>query len=111
MSFAEGVPGENATATKTGNTYKITGIACGAEQHGRAGPQAFRSQRHLPLGFALAAELPLKISTFATQNRYHPACRSVRAATDSHEFHCSVVSFNARTICPLMQVPEGNRRR
>jgi ipoprotein LpqH len=34
MSFTEGVPGENATATKTGNTYKITGTASGVDNAG-----------------------------------------------------------------------------
>lgn len=34
MSFTEGVPGENATATKAGNTYKITGIASGIDSTG-----------------------------------------------------------------------------
>jgi ipoprotein LpqH len=34
MSFTEGVPGENATATKTGNSYKITGIASGTDNAG-----------------------------------------------------------------------------
>jgi ipoprotein LpqH len=35
MSFTEGVPGENATATKSGNTYKITGTASGVDNAGR----------------------------------------------------------------------------
>jgi ipoprotein LpqH len=35
MSFTEGVPGENATATKTGNTYKITGTASGVDNAGQ----------------------------------------------------------------------------
>jgi ipoprotein LpqH len=30
LSFTEGVPGDNATATKDGNHYKITGTASGA---------------------------------------------------------------------------------
>lgn len=34
MSFTEGVPGENATAAKNGNTYKITGIASGTDNSG-----------------------------------------------------------------------------
>ncbi|SPM28775.1 lipoprotein LpqH [Mycobacterium terramassiliense] len=34
MSFTEGVPGENATATKTGSTYKITGTASGTDNAG-----------------------------------------------------------------------------
>ncbi len=34
MSFTEGVPGENAAATKTGNTYKITGTASGTDNAG-----------------------------------------------------------------------------
>ena len=34
MSFTEGVPDENATATKTDNTYKITGIASGVDNTG-----------------------------------------------------------------------------
>jgi lipoprotein LpqH len=34
MNFTEGVPGENATATKTGNTYKITGVASGTDATG-----------------------------------------------------------------------------
>ncbi|ORW33883.1 hypothetical protein AWB91_06960 [Mycobacterium paraense] len=34
MSFTEGVPGESATATKTGNTYKITGTASGTDNAG-----------------------------------------------------------------------------
>lgn len=32
MSFTEGVPGNNATATKDGNTYKITGTATGVSE-------------------------------------------------------------------------------
>jgi lipoprotein LpqH len=35
MSFTEGVPGESATATKTGNTYKITGTASGVDNAGQ----------------------------------------------------------------------------
>jgi ipoprotein LpqH len=35
MSFTEGVPGENATATKTGNTYRITGTASGVDNAGQ----------------------------------------------------------------------------
>jgi ipoprotein LpqH len=35
MSFTEGVPGESATATKTGNTYKITGTASGVDSAGQ----------------------------------------------------------------------------
>ena len=35
MNFTEGVPGENAGATKTGNTYKITGIASGVDSAGQ----------------------------------------------------------------------------
>ncbi len=31
LSFTEGVPGNNATATKDGNTYKITGTATGVD--------------------------------------------------------------------------------
>ena len=31
LSFTEGVPGNNAGATKDGNTYKITGTATGAD--------------------------------------------------------------------------------
>ncbi len=34
MSFTEGVPGENAAATKTGNTYQITGTASGTDNAG-----------------------------------------------------------------------------
>jgi ipoprotein LpqH len=34
MSFTQGVPGENATATKAGNTYTITGIASGTDDMG-----------------------------------------------------------------------------
>ncbi|OBF60288.1 hypothetical protein A5787_20025 [Mycobacterium sp. 852002-50816_SCH5313054-b] len=34
MSFTEGVPGEDATATKAGNTYKITGTASGTDNAG-----------------------------------------------------------------------------
>jgi lipoprotein LpqH len=34
MSFTEGVPGENATATKSGNTYQITGTASGTDNAG-----------------------------------------------------------------------------
>jgi lipoprotein LpqH len=34
MSFTEGVPDENATATKAGNTYKITGTASGTDNTG-----------------------------------------------------------------------------
>ncbi len=39
MSFTEGVPGENAAATKTGNTYQITGTASGTD---RAGAQVHK---------------------------------------------------------------------
>jgi len=35
MSFTEGVPGDNASATKTGNTYKITGTASGVDSAGQ----------------------------------------------------------------------------
>ncbi|MDT5045139.1 MAG: ipoprotein LpqH [Mycobacterium sp.] len=35
MSFAEGVPGENASATKNGNTYHITGNASGVDNAGK----------------------------------------------------------------------------
>jgi ipoprotein LpqH len=35
MSFTEGVPGNNATATKTGNTYHITGNASGIDAAGQ----------------------------------------------------------------------------
>jgi ipoprotein LpqH len=35
MNFTEGVPGENASATKTGNTYKITGTASGVDSAGQ----------------------------------------------------------------------------
>jgi ipoprotein LpqH len=34
MSFTEGVPGENASAVKTGNTYRITGVASGTDNTG-----------------------------------------------------------------------------
>jgi lipoprotein LpqH len=34
MSFTEGVPGKSATATKSGNTYKITGTASGTDNAG-----------------------------------------------------------------------------
>jgi ipoprotein LpqH len=34
MSFTEGVPGENAIATKTGSSYRITGIASGSDNAG-----------------------------------------------------------------------------
>ena len=35
MSFTEGAPGNNATATKTGNSYNITGNASGADNAGQ----------------------------------------------------------------------------
>jgi lipoprotein LpqH len=35
MNFTEGVPGENASATKTGNIYKITGTASGVDSTGQ----------------------------------------------------------------------------
>lgn len=35
MNFTEGVPGENASATKNGNTYKITGTAGGVDNAGQ----------------------------------------------------------------------------
>ena len=35
MSFTEGVPGENASVTKTGNNYRITGIASGVDSTGQ----------------------------------------------------------------------------
>jgi lipoprotein LpqH len=35
MSFTEGVPGNNATATKNGNTYHITGNASGIDNAGK----------------------------------------------------------------------------
>jgi ipoprotein LpqH len=41
MSFAEGVPGENASATKTGNTYKITGTASGVDGTGQQVHKSF----------------------------------------------------------------------
>jgi ipoprotein LpqH len=34
MSFTEGAPGNNATATKTGNFYKIVGTASGVDNAG-----------------------------------------------------------------------------
>lgn len=35
MNFTEGVPGNSATATKTGNTYKITGTASSVDNAGQ----------------------------------------------------------------------------
>jgi lipoprotein LpqH len=35
MSFTEGAPGNTATATKTGNAYKITGTATGVDNAGK----------------------------------------------------------------------------
>ncbi|ORV80739.1 lipoprotein LpqH [Mycobacterium gastri] len=35
MSFTEGVPDENASATKTGNSYHITGVASGVDNAGQ----------------------------------------------------------------------------
>jgi lipoprotein LpqH len=35
MSFTEGAPGNTATATKTGNAYKITGTATGVDTAGK----------------------------------------------------------------------------
>jgi lipoprotein LpqH len=35
MSFTEGVPGNSATAVKTGGNYKITGTASGVDNSGR----------------------------------------------------------------------------
>jgi ipoprotein LpqH len=35
MSFTEGAPGNSATATKSGNTYKITGTASGVDNSGQ----------------------------------------------------------------------------
>ncbi|KAA1249057.1 hypothetical protein F0Q45_17180 [Mycobacterium simiae] len=35
MSFTEGVPDENASATKTGNYYQISGIASGVDTAGK----------------------------------------------------------------------------
>jgi len=35
MSFTEGVPGNSATATKTGSNYKITGTASGVDNSGQ----------------------------------------------------------------------------
>lgn len=35
MSFTEGAPGNSATATKTGNNYKITGAASGVDASGQ----------------------------------------------------------------------------
>jgi lipoprotein LpqH len=35
MSFTEGVPGNSATAVKTGNNYKITGTASGVDNSGQ----------------------------------------------------------------------------
>jgi lipoprotein LpqH len=34
LSFTEGAPGNSATATKNGNTYKITGTATGTDNSG-----------------------------------------------------------------------------
>ncbi|KZS68329.1 hypothetical protein A4G26_08020 [Mycobacterium kansasii] len=35
MSFTEGVPDENASATKAGNSYHITGVASGVDNAGQ----------------------------------------------------------------------------
>jgi ipoprotein LpqH len=35
LSFTEGAPGNSATATKTGSTYKITGTATGVDNSGQ----------------------------------------------------------------------------
>jgi lipoprotein LpqH len=35
LSFTEGVPGNTATATKDGNTYKVTGTASGIDSTGK----------------------------------------------------------------------------
>jgi lipoprotein LpqH len=35
MSFTEGVPGNDAKATKTGNSYKVTGNASGVDNAGQ----------------------------------------------------------------------------
>jgi hypothetical protein len=35
LSFTEGAPGNTATATKTGNFYKITGTATGVDNAGQ----------------------------------------------------------------------------
>jgi ipoprotein LpqH len=41
MSFTEGVPGENASATRSGKTYKITGMASGVDNAGQQVHQPF----------------------------------------------------------------------
>lgn len=41
LSFTEGAPGNNATATKTGNFYKITGNATGVDNAGQQVTKAF----------------------------------------------------------------------
>ena len=39
-NFNEGVPGENASATKSGNTYHVTGVASGTDNMGKQQAQS-----------------------------------------------------------------------
>lgn len=49
MSFTKGVPGENASATKTGNTYQITGTAGGVDSAGQQIHKPFEVDATCPL--------------------------------------------------------------
>jgi len=48
MSFIEGVPGQNATATKTGNSYHVTGTAGGVDNAGQQVYQPFEVDATCP---------------------------------------------------------------
>jgi len=48
ISFAEGAPGNNATATKSGSSYKITGNATGVDNAGQQVTKSFEVDATCP---------------------------------------------------------------
>nr|WP_308207405.1 lipoprotein LpqH [Mycobacterium angelicum] len=48
LSFTEGAPGNNATATKTGNSYKISGTATGVDNAGQQVSKTFEVDATCP---------------------------------------------------------------
>ncbi|MCV7078763.1 lipoprotein LpqH [Mycobacterium szulgai] len=48
LSFTEGAPGNSATATKTGNAYKITGTATGVDNAGQQVSKTFEVDATCP---------------------------------------------------------------
>jgi len=48
ISFTEGAPGNSATATKTGNSYKITGTATGVDNAGQQVSKTFEVNATCP---------------------------------------------------------------